>query len=100
MQLTIKKLRQSGFKVRVIHTRHYETLNQMKLSGPYSRLSGKGGATKIEVTTPDKTITVSAEAKCSLQDSFNRKLGNSIALGRVVSKLAQFEHVRELLTKI
>ena len=99
MQVTIKTLRQTGFKVRVIHTRHYETVRAMKMNS-YSKLSGKGGCTKIEVTTPDKLITVSAEAKCSLQDSFNRKLGNSIALGRAVSKLSEFNHVKELLEKL
>lgn len=99
MQVTIKTLRQTGFKVRVIHTRHYETVRAMKMNS-YSKLSGKGGCTKIEVTTPDKSITVSAEAKCSLQDSFNRKLGNSIALGRAVSKLSEFNHVKELLEKL
>ena len=99
MQLTIEKLRQSGFKVRVIHTRHYETVLR-GMSGPVSRLSGKGGSTKIEVTTPDKVITIAAEAKCSVEDSFNRKLGNSIALGRVVSKLTQFDYVKELLEKL
>lgn len=67
------------------------------MSGPTVRLSSKGGRTKIDVTTPDKYITVSAIAECSLQDSFNRKLGNSIALGRVVAKLAQFENVKVLL---
>lgn len=99
MQVTIKTLRQTGFKVRVIHTRHYETARAMKMDS-YSKLSCKGGCTKIEVTTPDKAITVSAEAKCSLQDSFNRKLGNSIALGRAVSKLSEFKHVKELLEKL
>ena len=99
MQLTIEKLRKAGFKARVMHTRHYENVTR-GLGEPYPQLSCKGGTTKIEVTTPDKTITAAAIAKCSLQDSFNRKLGNSIALGRVVSKLAQFGHIKELLEKI
>ena len=99
MQLTIEKLRKAGFKARVMHTRHYENVTR-GLGEPYPQLSCKGGTTKIEVTTPDKTITVNGSAKCSLQDSFNRKLGNSIALGRVVSKLAQFGHIKELLEKI
>jgi len=99
MQLTIKKLRQAGFKTRVMHTRHYENLTR-GLGGPCPRLSCKGGTTKIEVTTPDKTITVEGSAKCSVEDSFNRKLGNSIALGRAASKLVQFEHIKELLEKI
>lgn len=98
MQLTIKKLRQAGFKVRVIHSRHYETIT--RLSGYTQRLSCKGGRTKLEITTPDKQINVEAFAECSLEDSFNRKLGNSIALGRAVSKLVQFEHIKELLEKL
>lgn len=96
MQLTIKKLRQAGFKVRVMHARHYNTISR-GMSGPVNRLSGKGGNTTIEVTTPDKTITVFGNAKCSLEDSFNRKLGNSIALGRAVSKLSEFSNVKEVL---
>jgi hypothetical protein len=99
MQLTIKKLRQAGFKARVMHTRHYENVTR-GLGEPYHRLSCKGGTTKIEVTTPDKTVTVVGNAKCSVEDSFNRKLGNSIALGRAVSKLVQFEHIKELLERL
>ncbi len=99
MQLTIEKLRKAGFKARVMHTRHYETVTR-GLGEPYNRLSCKGGTTKIEVTTPDKTITVDGSAKCSVEDSFDRKLGNSIALGRAVSKLAQFSHIKELLEKL
>lgn len=99
MQLTIEKLRKSGFRVRVMHTRQYETVSR-GMSGPISRLSCKGGRTKIEVTTPDNAITADAVAECSLQDSFNRKLGNSIALGRVVQKLTQFDYVKELLEKL
>lgn len=99
MQLTIKKLRQAGFKVRVIHTRHYEQLYPDKMSRT-TILSCKGGSTTLQITTPDKQVNVEAVAKCSLEDSFNRKLGNSIALGRAVSKLVQFEHIKELLEKL
>ena len=90
MQLTIQKLRKAGFKVRVLHTRHYETPpTRMARMDQSKRLSAKGGYTRIDVTTPNNEVTVIGEAHCSLQDSFNRKLGNSIALGRALVKLSE-----------
>jgi hypothetical protein len=102
MQLTIEKLRKAGFKVRVMHSRAYTQVMSPKMSRMCSDtvLSSKGGYTKIEITTPDNAITVAADATCSHKDSFNRKLGNSIALGRAVSKLIEFEHVKSFLEKI
>ena len=99
MQLTIRQLRRAGFKVRVIHTRHYEII-QRGMSGPFSRLSGKGGTTKIQITTPDKQIDVEGIAVCSLEDSFDRKLGNSIALGRAIQMLETYPEIRDLLFKL
>jgi hypothetical protein len=81
MKLTIKKLRQSGFKVRVIHSRLFEK----NLNIP----SGKGGTTTIEITTPDKQYNAEGFSKCSKEDSYNRKLGNSIALGRAIQNLIE-----------
>ncbi len=85
MQPTIKDLRQKGYKVRVIHTRHYNT--KQKISGPVPELSARGGSTIIEITTPDKTQDVFGEAICSKEDNFNRKTGNFIALGRALKQL-------------
>jgi len=102
MNVTIQKLRQAGFKVRVLHARHYETVDAtLRMSGPIRRLSGKGGNTRIEITTPDKQTTVAGIAKCSLQDSFDRKLGNQIALGRALTEF-QENHpaVKNLLSNI
>jgi hypothetical protein len=88
VQLTIQKLRKAGFKVRVLHERHYEVPpTRMSRMDQSRRLSAKGGYTRIEVSTPNKEITVVGEAYCSLKDSFNRKLGNSVALGRALAKL-------------
>ena len=84
---TIKQLRQTGYKVRVLHTRNYDM--KQRLGGEYRELSNFGGYTKIEVTTPDQSITVAGEAHCSTKDNFNRRVGNSIALGRALSKLNQ-----------
>lgn len=99
MQFTIRQLRRAGFKVRVIHTRHYETV-QRGMSGPYDRLSGKGGTTMIQITTPDKQIDVVGIAVCSVEDSFDRKLGNSIAIGRAIQQLETYPEIKEILLKI
>jgi hypothetical protein len=86
MTKTIQQLRKTGYKVRVIHKRNYVPNWPNKLS-PGIRLSSKGGYTRIDVTIPDGSVTVSGESRCSINDSYNRKLGNSIALGRALSQL-------------
>lgn len=86
MKVTIQSLRQAGFKVRVLHTRNTQATQQLGF-GSRNILSGKGGSTKIEITTPDEQTTVVGIAQCSDKDSFNRKLGNEIALGRALAKL-------------
>lgn len=85
MQPTIRDLRKQGYKVRVLHTRPQKVIQ--KLMGKSYEVSPRGGATVIELTTPDKVLTVSGEAICSLADNFNRKVGNSIALGRALKQL-------------
>ena len=85
MQPTIRELRQQGYKVRVIHSRPIVEIK--KISGILKEVSAKGGITRIEITTPDKTQDVSGEAVCSKEDNFNRKTGNFIALGRALKQL-------------
>jgi hypothetical protein len=82
---TIKQLRQKGYKVRVMHTRNFDLYQ--RIDGVAKEISNFGGNTKIEVTTPDMTTTVTGQSKCSDKDNFNRRLGNSIALGRALDKL-------------
>ena len=81
---TIASLRRSGYKVRVLHTRNYKKVQ--KLDGVYEELSANGGLTRIEITTPSGE-NVYGEAVCSEEDNWNRKLGNSIALGRALQKI-------------
>lgn len=83
-QPTIMSLRRSGYKVRVLHTRNYKKVQ--KIDGTYEELSANGGLTRIEITTPFGE-DVSGEAVCSKEDNWNRKLGNSIALGRALQKI-------------
>lgn len=101
MKPTIEKLRRAGFKVRVLHARHYGTADITRMSGYEKRLSSKGGDTRIEITTPDKQTTVVGIAKCSLQDSFDRKLGNQIALGRALTEFEEnHPQVKELINTL
>lgn len=85
MQPTIKQLRQQGYKVRVHHTRRQKVIP--KLMGNAYEVSPRGGSTTIELTTPDKQQTVIAKSVCSLEDNFNRKMGNEIAIGRALKQL-------------
>lgn len=79
---TIKQLRQSGWKVRVMHTRDRVPVVG-KISGEgCTTLSNFGGYTRIECTPPGTEATYVGEAHCSDEDNFNRRIGNSIALGR------------------
>jgi hypothetical protein len=87
MQFTIRQLRRAGFKVRVIHTRNHKKVR--KLNGYYYELLAKGGTTTIQITSSDKHSDVEGIAVCSNEDNFNRKLGNSIALGRALIKFDQ-----------
>ncbi|NBQ47595.1 MAG: hypothetical protein EBU33_03970 [Sphingobacteriia bacterium] len=83
--MTIKQLRQQGYKVRVLHTRTFD--KRETISGYALNISNLGGHTKIELTTPDTSHTTVGEAACSIKESFNRKIGNAIALGRAINKL-------------
>ena len=81
---TIATLRRSGYKVRVLHTRNYKKVQ--KIGGVFEEISANGGLTRIEITTPSGE-NVYGEAVCSKEDNWNRKLGNSIALGRALQKI-------------
>lgn len=81
---SIKQLRQSGWKIRVMHKRNYDTVD--KIDGRYPIISNFGGTTIIEITSPEG-LDASGIAKCSLEENFNRKIGNCIALGRALQNL-------------
>jgi hypothetical protein len=85
MQPTIKHLRQQGYKVRVMHKRLYRYVE--KIDGKSMEMLARGGSTTIELTNPDKDLTVFGTSVCSTEDNFNRHTGNAIALGRALSNL-------------
>ena len=81
---TIKQLRQSGWKVRVIHKRHRDIVK--KMDGDYPVISNFGGTTIIDVTSPEG-LSATGQSICSIEDNFDRRIGNSIALGRALQNL-------------
>jgi hypothetical protein len=82
---TIKTLRQAGFKVRVLHSRPFKLIQ--KFDGTSTEYQPKGGKTTIQITSPDFVYEVEGISVCSDKDSWNRRMGNSIALGRAMDKL-------------
>lgn len=94
MKYTIKKLRQSGYKVRVLHSRRHK--NTPTIDGSRMELLANGGSTVIEMTTPNKQYTVRGEAICSLEDNFNRRVGNEIALGRALVELRKIPEYSQI----
>ena len=92
MQPSIKDLRRGGYKVRVYHARKFDDIVTLS-RGLTKVLSPKGGKTTIEMTTPNKQHTVITEAVCSVEDNFDHKLGNAIAVGRALQKLKVLENV-------
>lgn len=77
MEPTIEQLRKSGYKVRVIH----DTLNN---DDPYYDLADR--YTRIEILDPEGNEWI-GEARCSIKDNYNRKLGNKIALNRALKNM-------------
>lgn len=98
MKFSIQSLREQGNKVRVKHCRkykslpgeyltrgQYETATNILQKSPYGKtVSPKGGMTVVQITTPEGE-ELEGIAVCSDRDSYNRKKGLAIALGRAIS---------------
>jgi len=81
---SIKQLRQTGYKVRVMHER--DTIKVQTISGFRSFYNARGGSTTIQITTPEGT-TIEGKSRCSEKENFCRKTGNIIAMERAFEKL-------------
>jgi hypothetical protein len=90
---TVKSLRQSGYKVKVLHFRITDySMDRFGLFDP------KGGSTVIEITSPEG-IQVRAEAKCSSKDNYCRRTGVAICLGRALKELEYQERLQKIKPK-
>jgi hypothetical protein len=67
-----------------MHQRHRDIVK--KIDGDFPVISNKGGSTTITVTAPSGA-SATGKAVCSLEDNFNHRIGNSIALGRALQQL-------------
>lgn len=79
MKETVETLRKKGYKVAVYHTRRYD----YKLVQP---MLAKGGRTEVVVTSPEGR-TATGKAKCSKEDSYDKKFGVRLALDRALENL-------------
>lgn len=96
---TVAQLRQD-YKVFVKHRRYYQLVidGRNMVVGPFTKkeaanygydhryIHSKGGTTEIDIFKNGKLLA-SGGAICSLKDSFVRKIGLSIALGRTLERL-------------
>lgn len=84
--MTVQQLRNTGYKVRVLHNRLYNGYHkwqvgtQAKVNGPINP-DPKGGSTEIVVDSPSGKH-FHGVAICSKKENYNKKLGVKIALGR------------------
>jgi hypothetical protein len=82
---TIQELRKNGYKVRVIH-RGLMDKDDALVNTVIIANDGSPSVTQIDVTTPDGR-DVTGYAYRAWGDPYNRKMGNTIALGRALKEL-------------
>lgn len=81
--MTVQELRNKGYKVKVLHFRNQVPRRKSpSITSSYLMIdSPKGGITKVIVDSPTGQH-YEGEAKCSVKDNYNKKLGVKIAIGR------------------
>jgi hypothetical protein len=94
---TVKSLRQSGYKIRVIHHRLHGKGDVEKFDWRGGILA-KGGRTELFLISPEG-IQVKAEAKCSPKDNYCRRTGVAICLGRALKELEYQERLQKIKPK-
>ncbi len=76
---TIQRLREEGYKVRVIHQRPI-----VEGKDGQDVYSGKGGLTVVQIKPPGSEKNYQGSARCSDKENFCRKTGRNVALGRAL----------------
>jgi len=87
--MTVQQLRNSGYKVRVLHNRLYNGYYKWQVGSKPAEGYGygpidpdtKGGSTQIIIDSPHGSH-YEGLAICSKKENYNKKLGVRIALGR------------------
>ena len=87
--MTIQQLRNSGYKVKVLHNRLYNGYYKWQVGSKPSGEQGygpidpdaRGGSTQIIIDSPSGAH-YQGLALCNNKDNYNKKLGVRIAIGR------------------
>lgn len=83
--LTVQKLRRSGYKVRVYHDRSPKTI--YKTNGYKQIVTEAKGSTTVAITLPNEPLmTFEETAYCSDNDQFNKRIGVHVCIGRIFKK--------------
>lgn len=89
---SIQYIRKNIGKIRVTNYRllkgdkNLHTIKEIRNNKLQDSIFSKGGKVTLELTT-NNGCDLYAEAVCSKRDSFNRKVGISIAIGRLFKQL-------------
>jgi hypothetical protein len=101
--MTVQQLRNSGYKVKVLHNRLYNGYYKWQVgSKPNHSVHGygpidpdtKGGSTQIIIDGPSGDH-YDGLAICSKKENYNKKLGVRIALGRCNINQAFYVRAKE-----
>ena len=80
---SVNELRKSGYNVRVCHSRYCQDELVSYIDTEPCNFNARGGLTTIQITTPDGTV-LNGQARCSREETFSKKLGVRIAIGRAL----------------
>ena len=85
--MTVQELRNSGYKVKVLHNRLYNGYQKWETPaddfGDYTFVNpdSKGGSTQVIIDSPNGQH-FEGHSICSKKDNYDKKMGVRIALGR------------------
>lgn len=87
-----EQLKSQGYRIKTSHVRRFRLplvgyFYGTRKEHPAVPPEPNGGSTVVTVYDSDGNRLVSAVARCSLRDNYNKKLGATIALGRAYSLL-------------
>lgn len=83
--MTVQELRNSGYKVKVLHNRLYNGYQKWETLGDddytFANPDSKGGSTQVIIDSPNGQH-FEGHSICSKKDNYDKKMGVRIALGR------------------
>jgi len=77
-----------GYRARFQHIRRREP-RRPGFAETEGGVSAKGGLTVVKVFDPEDNLVITAKAVCNPQDSFNKRIGRDISLGRALKAMEE-----------